>query len=97
MIEAKFALAGVIFALLATVVGDVATGIVAAAAAFAALGYIWKMVRRAAATYEVIEQLPGTLDRIENRLTGLEARQRETREPVEAIARELDIQHRHHP
>jgi uncharacterized membrane protein YccC len=97
MLEAKFALVGVLVAILATVVGDVATGVVAAAAAFAGLGYIWKNVRRAAKTWDVIEALPSTLNRIESRLDELESGQRATHEPVEAIARELDVQHRHQP
>lgn len=102
MIEAKFMLAGIILALVASLIGDVAAVALGTAAVFGALGYFWRIIRRAAKTYDVIEALPDTLKAhtgaladINERLSNLESRTAAIHEPVEAVARELDIHHRH--
>lgn len=92
----KFALFGAFAAIVSNLIGDVAAGAVAAAAAFAALGYVWRLVRRAARTYDVIERLPATMARIEKRLDRLENTTAATLEPVEAVARDLGVERRQH-
>jgi len=112
VIEIKAAIAAGIAALSLNVFVDVAGIFIAAAGAAAAAGYMWRILRRAAKTYDVIEGLPAwqeqarkdreqdrretheRLDSIDGRLHGLEKRAGAVQEPVEAIARDLGVEHR---
>ena len=97
----KVAVLAAVLAGLAQWIGHIPAAIIDAATFVGCLIYLCSKIvtpgvrwlRRAGHTYDVLEHLPETLARLDERLDRLEGIQQEIAEPVHGIARELDVHH----
>lgn len=96
---------GLITGAATTVVDTAAVRVAAVAAGVAGAIYLHRqvivpfarLIKRALTAYTVLEHLPGWMEGVDERLGRVEATQLQIKEPAEAIARELDVQHRQQP